>query len=295
MARGDMNRWILVLWGVFSACLPAGASPREFLEASQSWLATQPRIVKQEAMHEWAGVTYAGFDPASGAWFMAGGDRASGRQPDGVLYQFVNGQPSQASFDPLPFQIAHLIPSTIVASLHERPERITGAELVGGEHWAVTYRTTAKGAGATPATKEYLVRFDASTGRVLSQERVGVEDSARIEFDLSDPRIERVIRSPDGPEYEITFEDAPNAEMFVQSAVMDRMRAASIETQQRLAAISAGYVGSDGRTEPGAEQEASVLSYSQAGRWGKYRLPLVLVGGVILALAGFEMYRRRAA
>lgn len=274
-------------------CMRASGSVRAFLDASGSWLPTDPVIIAREATGRWAGTTYAGYDPGTGAWFMASGERAGGRDPDGLSWLMVTGkgQPSTPVYEPLPYHIGTLMPVAILASMHERPEIVSQAVRRDGS-WFVTYRVTLDRTQSPEATADFVAEFDALTGRMLSHERHDAEDPQRIEFDHADPRIEQARQTGDGPGYRVSFEPEVSTTSFDRTAVIHRMQAAAIATQQRLSAISAGYTeDQDGVWSRPSEAEATV-PYA-GGSVSRFRMPL-LVGGVLLLLVvGVEVFRAR--
>lgn len=286
--------WIVWVVAAFSPNIATG-SVQEFFRASRLWLPDKPIIVTREAVGEAVGLNYAGYDPTTGAWFMAGSTIGGGRDAAGRSYLFKAGQQEIITpvYEPLPYHIGGLLPVAVLASMHEHPSIVTEAVQRDGS-WFVTYRTTMDRTKSPPVTKLLIAEFDAETGRMLSHERSDSPDRQRVEFDLSDPLVEKERDPPSGPQHRVLLESGAASEFFTQEAVRARMRAAEIAIQQKSAAVLAGYeADSEGNWTPPSENSV-VLPY--AGRsFGKYRLPLLLGGGIVIAIVGFEIFRRRSA
>lgn len=275
--------------------VPVSGATEEFLRESRRWLPERPIIMSREAVGESVGLAFAGYDPTTGAWFMAGSTLAGGRDASGRSYIFKAGQsePTAPVYEPLPYHIGTLLPVAILASMHERPSIVTEADRRGGS-WFVTYRVTMDQTMTPPVTKLFVAEFDATTGRVLSHERSDAADRQRIDFDLSDPSLERVPDRASGPQHKVSLETDVALASFSQEAIRARMKAAEIAIQQKSVAIQAGYTEDAVGTWTPPVGNPVVVPY--AGRaLSKYRLPLLLGGGLVVVIAGFEIYRRRSA
>jgi hypothetical protein len=287
---------LLLCLTLTNLCATAEGSIEVFLLASRAWLPDRPVIMSREAIGEAVGLTYAGYDPKTGAWFMAGSTIGGGRDPSGRSYLFRVGQKEEMItpvYEALPYHIGTLLPVGILASMHERPDIITEAT-ERDDSWYVTYRVTMDQTKSPPVTKLFVAQFDVSSGRMLSHERSDAPDRQRIEFDLSNPDLERAPDSVGGPQHKVKLELEVAPASFTQSAIRARMKAAEIAVQQKSVAIQSGYTeDSEGDLTP--PSGGSVVVPYTGRAIGKYRLPLIVVGALIVAIAGFEIYRRRSA
>lgn len=276
-------------------CGAARASVQEFLRASSVWLPDAPIVMSREAVGTAVGLAYAGYDPITGAWFLASASTSAGRDASGRSYLLRSGHdPQTPVHEPLPYHIATLLPVTIVASMHERPGIITEA-VRRDDAWFVTYRVTTNLTKTPPTTKLFLVEFDAATGRVLSQERADSDDPQRIEFDQSNPRLERQPDREGGPQHEVSLQENPTAADFAVDAVAARMKAVEISLAQKASAIEAVYTenGQGGWTAPAESNAPTTVPYA-GSTITNYRIPL-LAGGILLVfIAGVEIFRRRS-
>lgn len=266
-----------------------------FLAASKGWLPTRPVIVVREAEDRWAGVDYAGLDPGTGAWFRVARDRAGGRNPDGTTYYLRRGggEPVEHPEPVLPMHIGTLMPASILASLHERPEMIVAVER-DGDLWKVTYESNYEAGSGRTSTTRARAEFSSETGRMLRHTRLDMTPPHTQEFEFTAEGVERAIRDKDSVPFGYRLEEGVSGEDFWQAAVLPRMEAAHLATEQKLAAISAGYTqNSSGEWSPpsGGQQ---TTPYAGRGVM-RFRTPLILLGAILVGIAAIEMYRRRSA
>lgn len=291
---GNFCRLLCCVMAMLS-CSAAEGSVQAFLQASRSWLPDGPVIMTREAVGEAIGLAYAGYDPTTGAWFMAGPMVSGGRDASGRSYLIKAGQDEIITpvHEPLPYHIGTLLPVAILASMHERPGIITEAVQRDGS-WLVTYRVTMDRTKSPPVTKQFVAQFDAASGRMLSHERSDAEDRQRVEFDLSNPRLERMIDRDGGPQHKVSLESDVTAASFTPEAIRARMKAADIAIQQKSAAVLAGYVedGEGNWSPPSREQETIPYAGNAVKR---FRIPLILLGVVLAGVAAIELFRRRGA
>lgn len=265
----------------------------EFLGASKGWLPPGPVIVVREAEDKWAGVVYVGLDPGTGAWFRVAGTQAGGRNPDGTTYYLRRGEgePAEHPEPALPMHIGTLMPASILASLHERPEMIVAVERTG-DLWKVTYELEFDAGGGVVLKPRARAEFSSETGRMLRHIRLDMTPPHTQTFELTDEGVERAIQDEDSVPFIYRLEEGVSGEDFWQAAVLPRMEAAHLAKEQKLAAISAGYTQtSSGEWSPprGGEQTTPYAGRAVM----RFRTPLILLGIVLVGVAAIEIYRRR--
>lgn len=287
--------WVIAL-ACFTQFVAASQADRDkFLSLSETWLIRESVVVTQQARGEWAGLIRFGFDPNSGAWFLVTPSMVSGRDPQGRGYEVkeVGGSVASPVHSSLPFFVGSFLPAAILAAIHEDPGAMLGAELQG-ESWIVRYRVVADSSKNPPRTVDYVAEFDASSGRLKSREREHPTDRQRIEYDLSDPRIERRVYESGGATYAYTVDRAVPSVEFTIEKVVPQMMELKIAVDQRLAAISAGYSEDEhGEMEQPANASTTV-SYAN-GKISKFRWPLLAGGFILVGVAAVELVRRRSA
>jgi hypothetical protein len=246
----------------------------------------------------------AGFDAATGAWFVAGWTDAGGggRDPEGQgfavgprkgsarAYEWTAGSP--------PLGLGSYFPSSALYYLFERPTAIQSVERTQEGHWIVSWQRPDSNDHQFPLAFIEV----AADGTPLKRWQ-----------DQPDDRREEVFRyAPESPtgfpllagtmpgqagdrlrgstlthvEY---FADG-NLAPFSQESVADTCYDNSVIVEMKQQAIAAGIL-------PGASsEEAAVVPAALpfAGRqWAKFRWPLIIAGGILVALAGIEAVRRR--
>lgn len=283
---------------VLLAALPCSvlASPEgveEFLRESVAWLPSDPLIVVHEATRDAAGINIAGLDPVSGAWFMVNAHFASGRDPDGYRYflKREDASPSDPMDDGRPCMVGFLLPVSLIYSMHELPESILDAEKLESG-WQVRFEVTEDARSSPPRKGVHVANYDLG-GRLQWHKREHPTQEIRWDYSQEDDRIERRIPQKGPAHFKVSFEQDVSVDDFEFSAVQARIKPTYIAEQQRLAALAAGY-SDDGPGEwtPPSPEDQPLVPYD-TGPVARWRLPLILGGGILVAIAVGEAIRRR--
>lgn len=264
-----------------------------FLDASRAWLPKQAIVITEEAAGASAGMMRAGFDPATGAWFLVTTGNVGGRDPNGQAYYMEIGETElrRPKYRPLPYFIGTVVPGTILASIHEAPDILLGAEQRGSS-WFATYNLELDITKSPASSMIYIAEFDAQTGRLRSIEREHPTDRQRIEFDHCSPQFDRRIYPKSSARYRYTIDHPASPDSFTHKSVVPQMQELKISVDQRFAAIVAGFrENEDGQMVASAKAQNPV-AYAES-RLRKLQYPLLIGGAVLIAFAGIMHMRRR--
>lgn len=265
----------------------------DFLRVSESWLLSKPVIVTCEAVGAAAGITFAGFDPASGAWFFANQESAIGRDPQGVAY-YVAGDAIQLdpAFSPLPYHIGTILPAAILAAIHEEPDVVQDVRKER-KNWIVRYAVSHNNSSSTPVKVIFIAEFNEKNGRMIRHERDHETDRRAVDFEVSGNETVSEPQLGVLPGFRLSFEAIAEGGDFQQNNAVSRVRDASVRTQQRLTALAAGYTEDQpGVWIPPSGHAPSVPYVNQPV--SRLRMPLVVGGALVVTIVLVEVVRRRS-
>ncbi len=307
MVLSSIALTMLVLASVSGARQPLQAAVsennlREFLSLIDSTLPERGSLV---AVYEPASTTSygrytVGFDAASGAWFIASWKSSIGRSPDGVSYKSdsrgdtLQDWPGGGTVGPI--AVADYFPFAYLAFFREQPTAITSLSRTPSGGWVVRY--VQPGLEGMP---ENVVEIDPD-GLPIRRWREDPKDRRESVFDYADtsPAGFPIVRgwgaSPipqvTGPTLaHVEFHKSGNLALFdrvsVHSTEIDNRAIVQTRRQANIAGFSRNE---DGTWNP--PDRTKVKPYS-GDDLRAYRWPLVLAGVTLVALAGYEIVRRR--
>ncbi|MCL4742636.1 MAG: hypothetical protein KJZ54_10585 [Phycisphaerales bacterium] len=281
---------------------PAPEMLRDFISLAERTLPAQGSVI---AVYEpsttgayWR--TTIGYDAASRAWFLASWRSVLGRDPQGAFYRsdgesaLVSDWTTGASVGTL--AIADFFPLASVAFLRSNPSAIVSLDRTEDDRWVA--RFVQPGLESLAPT---TIEIDGS-GVPLRRWREDPSDRREIVFGYSPespPGFPLV--SGWGSTYaagtggvaltHVEFHANGNPALFERSAVENTAIDNRVIVETKRQASAAGFVrNEDGTWNP--PDRTKVKPYS-GDDLRAYRWPLVLAGLTFVALAGYEIVRRR--
>lgn len=244
--------------------------------------------------------TTVGYDAASGAWFMATWQGYRGRDPSGSAFQGEAGsltprvETSEENRPPVP--LADYMPFVLLRYLREEPERIRSVERNADLSWLVTFSMP----GPSDRPPWILELGPDGVPIRLFQDDSSDRRETRYEYHAESPQgfpvvAARSVEARSGPYSRplshIEFFPEGNSSLFESSSVaavcVDNR---AIVDMRRQASIAGFTRNEDGAWTP--PDRTNVKPYS-GDDLRAYRWPLVLAGLTLVALAGYEIVRRR--
>ena len=268
----------------------------EFIGALDQLIPKQldPIIVTYEAPGHSAGISTAGYDAASGAWFSARQNGYAGITPDGRYFRTdrhdIELDGSQ-SFYAVLMGIAEEIPWCFLISMRSYPDMVVGAELDNDGVWNVLYHAIDP-ARIEDGRAPWLLRVDAETGHVLSNRWTVSKESPITEFDWSGTTVGMRTKSRSSTNRVRTFlDDHAELSEFEPERVSLRTKEYKLRVDQKLTALSSGYIQTDEGEWVLDEHAQHVESFNDP-LTRRFRTPLV-IGGVLVLLIGVALMIRR--
>lgn len=249
-------------------------------------------IVTYEAEGARAGITTAGYDSASGAWFVASQTGCGGRDLSGNLYQ-ANVEDTELSVMQPYFaelvSIANDIPRCYLIAMRAQPEMIVDAELGPDGVWRVLYHAV------DPANindrAPWELRIDDKTGHVLSKRWTVSEDSPITEYDWEGTTVGRRVQPEPMNRVRTFVDDQADLAEFEPEKVFQRAISYRIQADQKLNAMSSGYVQNDDGEWVQDKQTQSTQPFNDP-LTRTYRTPLIIAGVLVFLIAIAQLIRK---
>lgn len=283
----------LIVANAYAMASPdTGNNHKEFARLAAGWLPSRPVIVEFEAQGESAGLTVAGLDARTGAWFMATQVGGVGRDLQGGVYRILEEGTAPVSVEQTgsPWMLGWLISQAFILGIVEEPEIIQRLERTDSG-WTVVCSPP----GSAPLGNA-LIRIDAATGNVLSFELENPNDRRRLDFVWSQDGV-GLATSADGmmTQTRKVVDWSADMDAFMPTSVAKRVVQNRVEVGTRLQAIAAGY-----RQDSGGEWLAPKSASQEVAQFNdpftrRYRTPLLVGGVLILGVAVVQIIRRRVA
>lgn len=268
----------------------------EFLAALEQLIPKQldPIIVTYEAPGHSAGISTAGYDAASGAWFSARQNGYAGITPDGRYFRTdqhdIKLDGSQ-SFYAVLMGIAEEIPWCFLISMRSYPDMVVGAELDKDGVWNVLYHAI-EPSRIEDERAPWLLRVDAETGHVLSNRWTVSKESPITEFDWNGTTVGMRTKSRNSADRIRTFlDDHAELSEFEPERVSVRTKEYQLRVDQKLTALSSGYIQTD-EGEWVLDEHAQHVESLNDPLTRRFRTPLVIGGVLVLLVAVVQIIRK---
>lgn len=252
-------------------------------------------IVTYEAVGNRAGIATAGYDSASGAWFVASQTGCGGRDLSGNLYQ-ANVEDTELSVMQPYFaelvSIANDIPRCYLIAMRAQPEMIVDAELDPDGVWRVLYHAVDTSTINNRAPWE--LRVDDETGHVLSKRWTVSEDSPITEYDWEGTTVGRRVQSEPMNRARTFVDDQADLAEFEPPKVLQRAKSYRIQVDQKLNALSSGYAQNDDGEWVAGEQPQSTQPYNDP-LTRTYSTPLIIAGVMVFLIGIAQLIRKGRA
>lgn len=249
-------------------------------------------IVTYEAVGARAGITTAGYDSASGAWFVASQTGCGGRDLSGNLYQADVDDTEVGVMEPYFAElvaIANNIPRCYLIAMRSQPEMIVDAELGSDGVWRVLYHAV------DPANindrAPWELRIDDQTGHVLSKRWTVSEDSPITEYDWEGTTVGRIVQPEPMNRVRTFVDDQADLAEFEPKKVFQRAISYRIQADQKLNALSSGYVQNDDGEWVQDKQTQSTQPFNDP-LTRTYRTPLIIAGVLVFLIAIAQLIRK---
>lgn len=292
---------LIVISAVLTSAQDGSVDGREdFLRALDRLIPQQMSgiVVTYEAQGDKAGISSAGYDAVSGAWFAVNQNGCAGRSAAGRLYRAdaddIELSESRAYFAEL-IGIAEDIPWCFLISMRTQPEMVVGAQLGEDSVWRVLYHAIDP-AEVDENRVPWLLRVDDATGHVQSNVWTVSDESPVTEFDWSGTTVGLRTKSRASTDRVRTYlNDHAELTEFEPQRVFQRMKEYRIRIDQKLNALSSGYVQTDGGEWVVDEKNPPSTQPFRDPVTRRFRMPLIVGGGVIIAIGIVQLIRRGRA
>ncbi len=255
-------------------------------------------ITTYEAQERRAGIRSAGYDARSGAWFLVTQTGCAGMGTDGFRYRADAGDKELSDMQPYfaeLISIAEDIPWCYLIAMKAQPEMVVGAELDNNGVWNVLYHAI-EPARIEEGRAPWLLRIDAETGHVLSKRWTVSDDSPVVEYDWAGTTVGLRVKSRTPPVRARTFfDDQADISEFEPERVFQRMKAYRIKVDQKLNALSSGYIQTDkGEWVVDEENQPSTQPFNDP-MTRRFRVPLIVGGGLVFLIGMAQLIRKGRA
>lgn len=269
----------------------------EFIRALDRFIPGQSGaiIVTCEAIEKQAGINTAGYDAASGAWFLASQTGCAGRDIHGQLYRANVKDAELSKMQPYFAELVSIakdIPRCYLIAMRSQPEMIVDAELGPDGVWRVLYHAVDPANITDRAPWE--LRVDDETGHVLSNRWTVSEDSPITEYDWEGTTVGRRVQSEPMNRVRTFVDEQADLAEFEPEKVLQRAKSYRIQVDQKLNALSSGYVQNDeGEWVPGEQPQPTQPFNDPLTR--TYRTPLIVGGVLVFLIAITQLIRKGRA
>jgi len=252
-------------------------------------------IVTYEAPGRSAGISTAGYDAASGAWFSARQNGYAGMAPDGRYFRTdvdaMELDGSQSVYAVL-MGIAEEIPWCYLISMRSYPEMVVGAELDSDGIWNVLYHAI-EPARVEEGRAPWLLRIDAETGHVLSNRWTVSDESPVVEYDWTGTTLGLRVKSRNSvTRVRTLLDDHADLSEFEPERVLQRTKEYRIKVDQKLNALSSGYIQDDeGEWVIDEENQPHVHPFNDP-MTRRFRMPLLVGGGLVFLIGVAQLIRK---
>lgn len=244
--------------------------------------------------------TTVGYDAATGAWFMATWQGYRGRDSSGVSFQgetsSIAPRVGESGESVPPVAIAEYMPFVLLAYLREEPARVRSSKPQEDSSWLVEFSMS--GPADRPA---WVVELNETGLPVrLYQDDPADRRETRFDYDGESPPGFPIVAARSVDAHSASYSRAlrhveffpdGNPSLFAPASVAAISLDNRAITEMRRQASTAGFArNEDGTWNP--PDRTKVKPYS-GDDLRAYRWPLVLAGLTFVALAGYEIVRRR--
>ncbi len=302
--HAERNTIALLL--LFAVCSISSAQSKglesgrqEFLDQIQEYLPDWSGgiIVTYETSGNAANIRTAGYDAINNAWFLASHSGCAGRAIDGWHYRA--GADDKELADMAPYfgeliSIAEEIPWCFLIAMRDNPEMVVDAELMDDGVWSVLYHAIDP-AQIQPDRAPWQLKVDARTGHVLSNQGTDPNSSPAVEFDWEGtPLGLRVKSRTPFTRVRTRLDMNANEDEFLPERVFQRMKEHKIRVDQKLSALSSGYVQNESGEWVADDSTEVVQPYNDLVT-RRFRVPLLIAGGLVILIGVVQVYRRGRA
>ncbi len=255
-------------------------------------------ITTYEVQERRAGIRSVGYDARSGAWFSVTQTGCAGMDADGFRYRADAGDKELSDMEPYfaeLISIAEEIPWCYLIAMKAQPEMVVGAELDNDGIWNVLYHAI------DPALIEdgrapWLLRVDAETGHVLTNRWTVSDKSPIVEYDWTGTTVGLRVKSRTPTTRVRTFiDDQAELSEFESERVFQRMKEYRIKVDQKLNALSSGYIQTDeGEWVVDEENQPPTQPFNDP-MTRQFRVPLIIGGGLVFLIGIAQLIRMRRA
>ncbi len=252
-------------------------------------------ITTYEAQERRAGISSAGYDARSGAWFIVTQTGCAGMDANGFRYRADEGDKELSDMQPYfaeLISIAEEIPWCYLIAMKAQPEMVVGAELDSDGVWNVLYHAI-EPARIEDGRAPWLLRIDAETGHVLSKRWTVSDESPAVEFDWTGTTVGLRVKSRNSVTRVRTFlDDHADLGEFEPERVFQRMKEYRIKVDQKLTALSSGYIQSDeGEWVIDEENQPPTQPFNDP-MTRRFRMPLIVGGGLVFLIGIAQLIRK---
>lgn len=302
MVRVWLGTVLLLTASVGQAQTTDFALLEEFRAEVKQWTAGAGSVVFSSQPPDdskFSGRRTSGFDPATGAWFVATHYGASGRTADGIPYDGTPDKvsPMEDQALRLPAPMESYIPMALPLMLLDSTDGLLDISKDASSNWVIDYLAFAlEGAERphaqmvfSPEGKPLRFKMDARP----SAGRDAIAYDYEFEPDSREPLLITVQRSPHPrmPSInivEVDYYPTSRPELFTTEAVLALAVDNRMRTQMRLNAVAARMSDSGSNGEM-PENTPYVMT-----RLGRAGLPLVITGIIVVGLGIMALIRSRS-
>jgi len=292
------------VWGIAAMTLPNQLSTAQiasvvdrdvFIRELDRLIPDHPGaiMVTYEAVGKRAGITTAGYDSTSGAWFIASQTSCAGRDPVGRYFRADVEDAELSEMQPFFAElvtVANEIPSCYLIAMRSNPEMVVDAQLGSDGVWRVLYHAVdpAEINGRAP----WELRVADETGHVLSKRWTVSVDSPTTEFDWDGTTVGLRIQTDSTDRLRTFVDDQSDILEFEAETVFQRAKTYRILADQKLKALSSGYIQDDeGEWVIDEENQPHVHPFNDP-MTRRFRMPLLVGGGLVFLIGVAQLIRK---
>lgn len=255
-------------------------------------------VVTYEVVGNAAGIKTVGYDAIDDAWFISSFSGCAGRAIDSWMYR---ASPNDSELqDMAPFfaemiAISKEIPWGYLLAMRDRPEMVLSAQLGDDGVWTVEFHAVHPDQ-VTPERVPWAIRVEDATGHVLRAGLITADASSGYTYDWEGTGLGLLISDGGSMMQQRTRLDFDaDSDEFLPDRVFQRMHDYRIRVQNKLNALSSGYVQDEAGEWVPTESASDPTPITGGSRFSRWRVFLFIGGGMIILIGLVQGIRQHAA